>query len=61
MFILLILACAESPTICAHLLTLASVVLILVTLPLSLLYSIRVVQVTCHLMLSVPQSRVSGI
>ena len=38
--------CAESPTLCAHLLTLASFLLILVTLPLSLLYSIRVVQVT---------------
>ena len=40
-----VLACAESPTICAHLLTLASLVLILVTPPLSLIYSIRVVQV----------------
>ena len=38
--------CAESPTLCAHLLTLASFLLILVTLPLSLLYSIRVVQVS---------------
>ena len=38
--------CAESPNICAHLLTFASFILILITMPFSLLYTIRVVQVS---------------
>ena len=38
-------ACSEGPDLCSILLTLCSVVLILVTLPLSLLFSVKVVQV----------------
>merc|ERR1719208_731084 len=37
-------ACEEGPGLCANLLTLASVILILVTFPLSLLFTIKVVQ-----------------
>ena len=40
-----ILACDEGPGICAILLTICSVLLILVTLPLSLLVTVKVVQV----------------
>ena len=37
-------ACEEGPGLCANLLTMASVLLILVTFPLSLLFSVKVVQ-----------------
>ena len=38
-------ACAESPGLCANLLTLCSLILIMTTLPLSLFLTVRVVQV----------------
>ena len=37
-------ACEEGPGICTHLLTIASVMLIMVTFPLSLLFTVKVVQ-----------------
>ena len=37
-------ACEEGPGLCANLLTMASVLLILVTFPLSLLFTVKVVQ-----------------
>ena len=37
-------ACEEGPGLCANLLTMASVILILVTFPLSLLFTVKVVQ-----------------
>ena len=37
-------ACEEGPGICTHLLTIASVLLIMVTFPLSLLFTVKVVQ-----------------
>ena len=37
-------ACEEGPGICSHLLTLASVLIIMATLPLSLLMAVKVVQ-----------------
>ena len=45
MFLFLIVACDEGPGICAILLTICSVLLILVTLPFSLLVTVKVVQV----------------
>ena len=39
-------ACEEGPGVFAHLLTLASLLVILVTLPLSLFWVVKVVQVT---------------
>ena len=47
-----ILACNEGPGLCSHLLTICSVLLILVTLPLSLLYTVKVVQVGKHILTS---------
>ena len=38
------LDCSEGPGLCAHLLTMISVLLILVTLPLSLMFVVKVVQ-----------------
>ena len=40
-----ILVCEEAPGICSHLLTLFSLVLIIITLPFSLLMVVKVVQV----------------
>ena len=37
--------CSEGPGLCSHLLTLVSILLVLVTLPLSLLAVVKVVQV----------------
>ena len=37
-------ACEEGPGICTHLLTIASMMLIMVTFPLSLLFTVKVVQ-----------------
>ena len=44
--VILLLVCEEAPGICAHLLTLFSLLIILVTLPFSLLMVVKVVQVT---------------
>ena len=38
-------ACREGPDVCAVLLTLTSILIIVITIPLSLLWSIKVVQV----------------
>ena len=38
-------ACEEGPGICAHLLTVAALFMVVTTLPLSLLFVIKVVQV----------------
>ena len=45
MFLYFTLACDEGPCICAILMTICSVLMILVTLPLSLLVTVKVVQV----------------
>merc|ERR1711936_1004096 len=37
-------ACEEGPSVCSHLLTFCSLLLIIITLPLSLLYTVKVVQ-----------------
>ena len=37
-------ACEEGPGLCTHLLTIASVILIIVSFPLSLLFTVKVVQ-----------------
>ena len=42
---IIILACEEGPGICAHLLTLASMLIIFMTLPISLCMVVKVVQV----------------
>ena len=47
---LFILACDEGPGICSHLMTLFSILLIMATMPLSLLWTVKVVQVTYMMM-----------
>jgi hypothetical protein len=46
LILVLILVCEEGPGICAHLLTIFSVLIIIVTLPFSLCLVVQVVQVS---------------